>query len=190
MNLFAALRQRRQPAQGFGQAKAAPEADLHQTFILEPILTPSGLVDVGEDIPEVADLDLDLDLDTDTEEGFDPVETDPIDGEDLADDNFEEIPFIENLEIDFQFESGYFTVGESGEVTIDYLFDGGEYQGELAIFSLEGMEDLVPGSEEFIQTAANRALSESELGYIVISDKAEGARFNSDAQRNQQLELW
>jgi hypothetical protein len=55
MNLFAALRQRRQPAQGFGQAKAAPEADLHQTFILEPILTPSGLVDVGEDIPEVAD---------------------------------------------------------------------------------------------------------------------------------------
>jgi hypothetical protein len=27
MNLFAALRQRRQPAQGFGQAKAAPEAD-------------------------------------------------------------------------------------------------------------------------------------------------------------------
>jgi surface antigen len=179
MNLFAALRQRRQPAQGFGQAKAAPEADLHQTFILEPILTPSGLVDVGEDIPEVADLDLDLDLDTDTEEGFEPVETDPIDGEDLADDNFEEIPFIENLEIDFQFESGYFTVGESGEVTIDYLFDGGEYQGELAIFSLEGMEDLVPGSEEFIQTAANRALSESELGYIVISDKAEGARFNT-----------
>jgi hypothetical protein len=66
MNLFAALRQRRQPAQGFGQAKAAPEADLHQTFILEPILTPSGLVDVGEDIPEVADLDLDLDLDADT----------------------------------------------------------------------------------------------------------------------------
>jgi hypothetical protein len=78
--------QRRQPAQGFGQAKAAPEADLHQTFILEPILTPSGLVDVGEDIPEVADLDLDLDLDTDTEEGFEPVEADPIDGEDLADD--------------------------------------------------------------------------------------------------------
>jgi hypothetical protein len=179
MNLFAALRQRRQPAQGFSPVKAAPEADLHQTFILEPILTPSGLVDVGEDIPEVADIDLDLDLDADTEEGFDPVETDPIDGEDLADEDLEEIPFIENLEIDFQFESGYFTVGESGEVTIDYLFDGGEYQGELAIFSLEGMEDLVPGSEEFIQTAANRALSESELGYIVISDKAEGARFNS-----------
>jgi surface antigen len=93
--------------------------------------------------------------------------------------DLEEIPFIENLEIDFQFESGYFTVGESGEVTIDYLFDGGEYQGELAIFSLEGMEDLDPGSEAFIQEAANRALSESELGYIVISDKAEGARFNT-----------
>jgi hypothetical protein len=71
-------------------------------------------------------------------------------------------------------------VGESGEVTIDYLFDGGEYQGELAIFSLEGMEGLVPGSEAFIQTAANRALSESELGYIVISDKTEGARFSGE----------
>jgi hypothetical protein len=37
-------------------------------------------VDVGEDIPEVADLDIDLGLDADTEDGFDPVETDPIDG--------------------------------------------------------------------------------------------------------------
>jgi murein DD-endopeptidase MepM/ murein hydrolase activator NlpD len=180
MNLFAALRQRRQSAKGFGKTNTAYEADLHQTFILEPILTPSGLVDVGEDIPEVADLDIDLGLDADTEDGFDPVETDPIDEEYLAEANLEEIPFIENLDIDFQFESGYFTVGESGEVTIDYLFDGGEYQGELAIFSLEGMEGLEPGSEAFIQTAADRALSNSELGYIVISDQTEGARFSGE----------
>ncbi len=41
---------------------------------------------------------------------------------------------------EIEFTSGVFTVGESGEV-IDYLFDGGKYdQGELAIFSLEGME--------------------------------------------------
>lgn len=33
------------------------------------------------------------------------------------------------------FETGVFTVGASGEVSIDYLFDGGAYQGELAIFS-------------------------------------------------------
>jgi hypothetical protein len=71
-------------------------------------------------------------------------------------------------------------VGESGEVTIDYLFDGGEYQGELAIFSLEGMEGLEPSSEAFIQKAADRALSDSELGYIVISDKTEGARFSGE----------
>jgi hypothetical protein len=186
MNLFTALRQRRQPAQGFGQAKASPEADLHQTFILEPILTPSGLVDVGEDLPDVADLDLDLDLGTDAEDSFDPVDTDLFDGEDLADEDFEDIPFIENLAVDFQFESGYFTVGESGEVTIDYLFDGGKYQGELAIFSLEGMEDLVPGSEDFIQEAANRALSESELGHIVISDQSEGARFSGELGESNQ----
>jgi hypothetical protein len=168
MNLFAALRQRRQPATGFGEANTTQEADRHQTFILEPILTPSGLVDVGEDLSEVGDLDLDLALDA--EDGFDPVDTDLPDGDDLADEEFDEIPFIENLAVDFQFESGYFTVGESGEVTIDYLFDGGGYEGELAIFSLEGMEGLEPGSEAFIQEAANRALSESELGYIVISD--------------------
>jgi hypothetical protein len=96
----------------------------------------------GKIFPRSLIIDLDLDLDTDTKEGFDPVETDPIDGEDLADADLEEIPFVENLDIDFQFESGYFTVGESGEVTIDYLFDGGGYEGELAIFSLEGMEDL------------------------------------------------
>lgn len=180
MNLFAALRQRRQPAQGFGQTTAAPETDLHQTFILEPILTPSGLVDVGEDAPEVADLNLDFGDEGDFDEGFDLVDTDLPDGDDLSDGELEEISFIDNLAVEFQFESGYFTVGESGEVTIDYLFDGGGYEGELAIFSLEGMEDLAPGSEAFIQEAANRALSESEMGYIVISDQTEGARFSGE----------
>jgi hypothetical protein len=38
------------------------------------------------------------------------------------------------------FDSGTFTVSESGEVGIDYLFDGGFYQGQLAVFSLTGME--------------------------------------------------
>src|SRR4028119_849049 len=37
---------------------------------------------------------------------------------------------------------GVFQVGASGQVSADYLFDGGYYQGELAIFSLSGMETL------------------------------------------------
>ncbi|MEQ9551174.1 MAG: DUF4114 domain-containing protein [Coleofasciculus sp. G3-WIS-01] len=48
------------------------------------------------------------------------------------------------------FESGVFTVGQTGEVSVDFLFDGGGYEGELAVFSLEGMEEfgfmLVPNS--------------------------------------------
>lgn len=76
------------------------------------------------------------------------------------------------------FTSGTFTVGSDGQVGIDFLYDGGWYQGQLAIFSLEGMEQYQPGSAEFIKEAARRALSNSELGYIVIDDVTEGARFS------------
>ncbi len=75
------------------------------------------------------------------------------------------------------FDSGIFTVGESGEVGVDFLFDGGAYQGELVVFSLEGMGQYKPGSAAFIQEAARRALTNSTLGHVVISDQVEGARF-------------
>ncbi|MBF2025303.1 MAG: S8 family serine peptidase [Oscillatoriales cyanobacterium C42_A2020_001] len=76
------------------------------------------------------------------------------------------------------FDSGIFTVGETGEIAIDFLFDGGAYRGELALFSLEGMGQYKPGSEAFIEEATRRALTNSELGHVVISDRAEGARFS------------
>jgi len=78
------------------------------------------------------------------------------------------------------FNSGVFTVGETGKVSIDYLFDGGGYKGELAIFSLKGMEHFEPGSHAFIEEAAHRALSHSELGYVAISDPTEGAKFSGN----------
>jgi hypothetical protein len=74
--------------------------------------------------------------------------------------------------------AGVYTVGETGEIETDWLYDGGMYIGELGIFSLEGMGDLVPNSPEFIKEAARRALSENEDGHIIISDPAEGARFS------------
>jgi hypothetical protein len=77
------------------------------------------------------------------------------------------------------FDTGVFTVGSSGQVSIDYLFDGGLYQGELAIFSLEGMEQYQTDLNEFIAEAARRALSDSQLGHVVISDSTQGARFHS-----------
>jgi hypothetical protein len=75
--------------------------------------------------------------------------------------------------------SGVFTVGASGEVSIDFLFDGGAYEGELAIISVEGLDRWLQSSpESFAREAALRALSNSDLGHIVISDQTEGARFS------------
>nr|WP_306469528.1 S8 family serine peptidase [Oscillatoria laete-virens] len=75
---------------------------------------------------------------------------------------------------------GTFVVGDTGKVGVDFLFDGGAYRGELAIFSLEGMENLQPGSPEFIREAAMRSLSKSPLGHVVISDSTDAARFQGE----------
>ena len=78
------------------------------------------------------------------------------------------------------YDSGTFIVGSSGEVDVDYLFDGGWFRGELAIFSLEGMEEFTPGSTAFMLEAARRALTNSEQGHVLIQDDLEGARFSAD----------
>ncbi|NJN11404.1 MAG: S8 family serine peptidase [Richelia sp. RM1_1_1] len=81
------------------------------------------------------------------------------------------------------YDTGVFTVGDTGQVTTDFLFDGNNYEGELALFSLEGMETLEPGSTDFIKEAARRALQNSpELGHIIISDATEGAKFSGATQ--------
>ena len=76
------------------------------------------------------------------------------------------------------FNEGVFEVGETGEMTFDFLYDGGWFQGELAVFSLQGMGGFQAGSQAFIKEAANRALSNSELGYVLVQDRIEGARFS------------
>jgi hypothetical protein len=56
--------------------------------------------------------------------------------------------------------NGIFTVGESGKVTFDYLFDGGGYQGEVAAFSLTGMEEFQSlGLEAYIKEALRRSVN-------------------------------
>ncbi|MDB9315366.1 S8 family serine peptidase [Spirulina sp. CS-785/01] len=134
----------------FTQSPVTPESPQIQSFILEPILTPSGLIDAGDDLPDPTPVEL--------PEVLSALHTG------------EETP---------TFESGYFTVGDSGEVEIDFLFDGGKYKFELGIFSLEGL-DAEPGSEEFIEEAARRSLSDSELGHVVLFDQSEGAKFEGD----------
>ncbi|MEL6552243.1 MAG: DUF4114 domain-containing protein [Cyanobacteria bacterium J06621_11] len=82
--------------------------------------------------------------------------------------------------------SGTFVVSEQGQVEVDFLFDGGQYAGELAIFSLAGMGGL--GKAAFEKEAITRALSGTENGQVVISDRAEGAQFSGrlgERDRNQ-----
>lgn len=75
--------------------------------------------------------------------------------------------------------AGAFTVGATGQVSFDYLFDGGAYEGEVAIFSLTGMDRWLQSAPDFFaREAALRAISNSDLGHIVISDQTEGARFS------------
>ena len=78
------------------------------------------------------------------------------------------------------YETGTFLVDSSGEITVDYLFDGGWFQGQLGVFSLEGMDLLEPGSAEFMRAAARRASSSSDRGHVIIDDATEGARFEAD----------
>ena len=75
---------------------------------------------------------------------------------------------------------GVFKVGDTGEIIVDYLFDGGFFQGEVGIFSLEdiNLEDF--DSEAFIEQAVNRAQSNSNQGHVVIKDAEEGAQFSAN----------
>jgi membrane-associated phospholipid phosphatase/methionine-rich copper-binding protein CopC len=77
-------------------------------------------------------------------------------------------------------DQGIFDVDATGKLTIDFLADSGSYHSEMAVFSLKGMETLVPGSIEFMKEAARRALSNSSSGYVVIADATEGARFTQE----------
>ncbi|MBO0350759.1 VCBS repeat-containing protein [Phormidium pseudopriestleyi FRX01] len=64
---------------------------------------------------------------------------------------------------------GVFVVGDDGRVNVEFLFDGSNYEGEVAFFSIEGMENLQVGSREYIREAARRALNPNQ-GHVVISD--------------------
>jgi hypothetical protein len=74
---------------------------------------------------------------------------------------------------------GIFFVGSTGEIETDFLVDAGFYHSEVALFSLAGMEKLLPGSDEFIDLALTRALSDSVQGHIVLKDGSEGAKLSS-----------
>ncbi|MEQ8385858.1 MAG: S8 family serine peptidase [Coleofasciculus sp. A1-SPW-01] len=200
MHILNFFSKKRPSAKGF-QPQSTQAKVQRETFVLEPILTPSGLVDSMDDTPDIAGVELSSDpLDQVPIPEIDDILPDSILDNSIPDEELEEIPFIaeEVSEIEKPlnvvtlenpnptFESGVFTVGDSGQVQVDFLFDGGSYKGELAIFSLEGMDQFEPGSEDFILEASSRALSNSELGHIVISDQTEGAKFSGQLGESDQ----
>ncbi|MGB0560174.1 MAG: Ig-like domain-containing protein, partial [Spirulinaceae cyanobacterium] len=71
---------------------------------------------------------------------------------------------------------GYFTVEASGQVTVDYRYDGEAREGEIGIFSLTGMDLTQLGTLAFTQEALRRALTNTPEGHLVISDPQEGAK--------------
>jgi hypothetical protein len=89
------------------------------------------------------------------------------------------------------YTAGVFTVGASGIISLDYLYDGGMYEGELGIFSLSGMEKLVPNSGLFIEEAARRALTNNPAyGYVVLSDQTDGARLSGELGSGGEKQDW
>jgi hypothetical protein len=87
-------------------------------------------------------------------------------------------PTIPSEQPDSRFNSGVFTVGTSGVIGVNFLFDGGGYAGELGIFSLRGMGQYDLQSTDFIQEAIRRVTSDSSLGHVIISDVTQAARFS------------
>ena len=89
------------------------------------------------------------------------------------------------------FPSGIFTVGETGEVAIEFLWHGREISsGQLALFSLEGMEDFQLDSPALIAEILDRihfskSFNSISLGHLAIADLNQGARFGSWGARFQ-----
>jgi Domain of unknown function (DUF4114)/Alpha-L-fucosidase len=74
---------------------------------------------------------------------------------------------------------GIFFVGSTGEIAVDFLADSGLYHSQVALFSLTGLESMAKGSNEFINTALSRALSNSNQGRLIIDDFTEGAKITT-----------
>lgn len=168
---------------------------------VERRLTPSSVVDLGDfQVPVLfADHHVGDSWDTSHVSHMDvmdipdakPVET-PVHPEIVP--PVETVQILPAIEIDphptdlvAHFDSGVFTVGETGKVSVDFLYDGGGYKGQLAIFSLKGMESFDPDSTAFIHEAATRALSNSNLGHILIDDLSQAAHFASGDNSGQYL---
>ncbi len=131
-------------------------------------------VDVTDAIDDASDSDTDLNSDADTDPETDIKDEDE---SELIEDLIETTGFTFDLSA---INNGLFTVGADGQVGVDFLSDGGGYKGQLAFFSLDGLDGQEFESfDAFVAEAVDRASSNSDRGHLVIDDKVEGAKFAS-----------
>lgn len=77
---------------------------------------------------------------------------------------------------------GVFEAGADGKITLNYLYDSDIFRGEIAVFSLEGMDVSNLPSELFVQEAAKRSLSGTQ-GYILLSNRSETSSNSTTASQ-------
>ncbi|MEO0519048.1 MAG: DUF4114 domain-containing protein [Cyanobacteria bacterium P01_A01_bin.116] len=71
---------------------------------------------------------------------------------------------------------GTFSTGADGKAAATFLFDGSNYEGEVAVFNTQKMGGL--STKAFTKEAARRALRGGNNGQIIIKDKTEAAQFS------------
>jgi subtilisin family serine protease len=98
----------------------------------------------------------------------------------LGDGDLGELPAIEPASLD-TLDPGMFLVdpNSNGQVSVRYVFDGGQLTSQVALVSWSGM-DRFETLQDVMQEALRRAASNSALGFIAIDDRTEGAML-SDA---------
>ncbi len=78
---------------------------------------------------------------------------------------------------DYEPIGGIYVVPESGIITINWIIDGGGYQGQMGIVSLEGMDDFTSNLWDYITEVVRRVVYK-DGGHIVFSDPEEGAQLH------------
>ncbi|MEG4814494.1 DUF4114 domain-containing protein, partial [Microcoleus sp. K5-D4] len=152
---------------------AKTDADAGETVATEEPKTGETLVAVSPDASKPED-----DTNTDTSNGEETEKENSTTAVATTETQKEPEPITEKKLISL-FTSGVFTTDQTGLLSIDYQSDNGMFQGELAFFSLEDLDNFEPGSEAFIKEVAARSLSNSVKGHVVINDATEAARFPS-----------
>lgn len=85
------------------------------------------------------------------------------------------------------FQGGIWEVGPTGTVTSNYVYDGAGYQGQLGLFSLDGMGSDVydlttaAGLEGFLREAVRRVLEGGTSGQVMV-DTSDGTGSTHSAQ--------